>query len=86
MTGSGVVLGEESQSALTPDDDTAAVARISSPALRVFNPGARLVYTYEIYNASVPVDTRVTVWHNGRPLFSAPPSTLAAPQKSLCVH
>ena len=79
---SGVVLGEESQSALTPDDDTAAVARISSPALRVFNPGARLVYTYEIYNASVPVDTRVTVWRNGRPFFSAPPSTLAASPKA----
>jgi hypothetical protein len=73
---SGVVLGEESQSALTPDDDMAAVARISSPALRVFNPGARLVYTYEIYNAVAPVDTRVTIWRNGRPFFSAPPATL----------
>ena len=79
---SGVVLGEESQSALTPDEDMAAVARLSSPALRVFNPGARLVYTYEIYNAAVPVDTRVTVWRNGRPFFSAPPSTLAAAPKA----
>jgi VWFA-related protein len=79
---SGVVLGEENQSALTPGDDTATVARISSPALRVFNPGARLVYTYEIYNAAVPVDTRVTVWRNGRPFFSAPPSTLAAAPKA----
>jgi hypothetical protein len=73
---SGVVLGEESQSTLTPDDDTAAVARISSPALRVFRPGARLVYTYEIYNAVAPVDTQVTVWRNGQPFFSAPPATL----------
>ncbi len=73
---SGVVLGEESQSVLTPGDDTAAVARISSPALRVFSPGARLVYTYEIYNAAAPVDTRVTVWRNGQPFFSAPPATL----------
>ena len=79
---SGVVLGEESQSALTPDDETAAAARISSPALRVFAPGARLVYTYEIYNAAAPVDTRVTVWRNGRPFFGAPPSTLAAPPKA----
>ena len=79
---SGVVLGEESQSPVTPDDDTAAAAQISSPALRVFAPGARLVYTYEIYNALVPVDTRVTVWRNGRPFFSAPPSTLAPAAKA----
>jgi VWFA-related protein len=78
---SGVVLGEESQSSLALDDATAAVARISSPALRVFKPGARLVYTYEIYNAVSPVDTRVTVWRDGRPYFSAPPSTLTAPAK-----
>jgi hypothetical protein len=58
-------------------EDTVGAAQISSPALRVFAPGARLVYTYEIYNAPVPVDTRVTVWRNGRPFFSAPPSTLA---------
>ncbi|MBK5298994.1 MAG: VWA domain-containing protein [Vicinamibacteria bacterium] len=73
---SGVVLGEESQSAMAPGDETAAVAQISSPALRVFAPGARLVYTYEIYNAAAPVDTRVTVWRDGRPYFSAPPATL----------
>jgi len=73
---SGVVLGEESQSALTPGDETTAVASASSPVLRVFAPGARLVYTYEIYNAAAPVDTTVTLWRNGRPFFSAPPSTL----------
>ena len=50
---SGVVLGEESPVRADTRDDTAAVARISSPALRVFSPGARLVYTYEIYNAAV---------------------------------
>jgi VWFA-related protein len=73
---SGVVLGEESQAVATPGDEMATVARISSPALRVFAPGARLVYTYEIYNAAVPVDTTVTVWRDGRPYFSAPPATL----------
>ena len=52
------------------------MARISSPALRVFEPGARLVYTYEIYNATVPVETTVIVWRDGRPFFSAPPATL----------
>ena len=66
---SGVVLGEESQAVATPGDEMATMARISSPALRVFAPGTRLVYTYEIYNAAVPVDTTVTVWRDGRPLF-----------------
>ena len=74
---SGVVLGEESQAVATPRDEMATVARISSPALRVFTPGTRLVYTYEIYNAVAPVDTTVTVWRDGRPYFSAPPATLA---------
>ena len=74
-------LAKRASPSLTPDEETAAVARISSPALRVFSPGARLVYTYEIYNAVAPVDTRVTVWRDGRPYFSAPPSTLTAPAK-----
>lgn len=73
---SGIVVGEESQAALTPDDDTAAEGHSSHPALRVFRPGSRIVYTYEIYNAPASVESRVAIWRDGRPYFAAPPATL----------
>jgi VWFA-related protein len=76
---SGVVLGEEVRGAATPEAGGAAFAQASNPAFRVFEPGARLVYSYEIYNAAVPVETRVVVWRDGRPVFSAPPATLVPP-------
>ena len=77
---SGVVLGEEVRDAAADTGD-ATLSRDSDPALRIFNQGARLVYSYEIYNANVPVETRVVVWRDGKPFFSAPPSTIVAPTK-----
>ena len=47
----------------------------------MFAPGARLVYSYEVYNAAVPVETRVVVWRDGKPFFSAPPATIVPPAK-----
>jgi VWFA-related protein len=76
---SGVVLAEERATAGTEATASGAPAGVSSPALRVFNPGARLVFSYEIYNAAVPVEARVAVWRNGRPLFTAPPTTIVPP-------
>lgn len=76
---SGIVLGEEVHGQATAEAGNATLARVSSPALRVFEPGARLVYSYEIYNARVPVETRVVVWRDGKPYFSAPPATVVPP-------
>jgi VWFA-related protein len=78
---SGVVLGEQVIGGATPQDDRGALAKVSSPALRVFEPGASLVYSYEIYNAVGPIETRVVVWRDGKPFFSAPPVTLVPPVK-----
>ena len=78
---SGVLLGEEVRGAAQPETGVATLAQVSSPAQRVFDQGARLVYSYEIYNATVPVETRVVVWRDGKPFFSAPPSTLVPPLK-----
>lgn len=77
---SGVVLGEQLPEAAS-DSGGATLAPVSSPALRVFRPGARLVYSFGIYNAAVPVETRVAIWREGKLLFNAPPSTLAPPTK-----
>lgn len=78
---SGVVLGEEARDATAPASGDATLSRDSNPALRVFAPGARLVYSYEIYNARVPIETRVVVWREGTPFFSAPPATIVPPLK-----
>ena len=78
---SGVVLGEEMRGSAGPEVDDATLAQASSPAFRVFDQGARLVYSYEIYNATVPVETRVVVWRDGKPFFSAPPSTVVPPRR-----
>lgn len=78
---SGVVLGEEAQASTPAEGDRAALGQMSSPALRVFTQGARLVYSYEIYNAAGPVETRVVVWRDGKPFFSAPPVTVDPPVK-----
>lgn len=81
FTLSGVVLGEEVRDATAPATGDATLSRDSNPALRVFGPGARLVYSYEVCNAAVPVETRVVVWRDGKPFFSAPPSTIVPPLK-----
>ena len=73
---SGVVLGEESQAAPTPDDGTATVARVSNPALRVFDRARAWSTPTRSTTPPSPVDTTVVVWRDGRPFFSAPPSTL----------
>lgn len=74
---SGIVLGEES--AGLPGDEAPAAATTTGPALRVFTPGTRLVYAYEVYNAGAPANARATVWRDGKPLFTTPASTLAIP-------
>jgi VWFA-related protein len=74
---SGIVLGEESVGLL--DEEGAAPAPTSGPALRVFTPGTRLVYAYEVYNAGAPANACATVWRDGQPVFTTPPATLAIP-------
>jgi len=77
---SGIVLGEETIG--VPGEDAAAPAPTAGPALRVFSPGTRLVYAYEVYNAGAPANARATVWRNGKVLFTTPASTLAIPAKA----
>lgn len=82
---SGLLLGEESGGARTlqtPQDGHAEASGGANPALRVFERGTRLVYACEIYNAKGPVETRVSVWRNGRPFFVAAPAVLQPPQST----
>ena len=77
---SGIVLGEESIG--VPGENAAAAAPTTGPALRVFSPGTRLVYAYEVYNAGASASARAVVWRDGKPFFTTPVSTLAIPAKA----
>jgi VWFA-related protein len=69
---SGIVLHEEHGVAdpmtLTP-----------TQALRVYGPGTRLTYAYEIYNPSAQVETAISLWRGSDRVFQAPPDRLARP-------
>ena len=60
--------GEADQIALTP-----------AQSIRVYRPGTRLSYAYEIYNASTVVEVAASIRRGTERVFATPPSTLALP-------
>lgn len=76
---SGIVLrsddGTVSQAGATPDQ----IVLTPAQALRVYPPGTRLSYVYEIYNAISPVQATTTIWRGTEKVFAAPPDTLVNP-------
>jgi hypothetical protein len=76
---SGIVLrsetsGEGGQSSV-PDDISVTPAQ----ALGVYQPGTRLSYAYEIYNAAAPVQSVTTVWRGAQQILAVEPATLTPP-------
>ena len=84
FTISGVLLAEAhdpgagSDAHADIDDATAPSPETprADPTRRVFAPGDRLVYTYEIYNAREVVEAAPSVWHDGIRVFAAPADRL----------
>jgi VWFA-related protein len=76
---SGIVLrsddGTVSQAGAAPDQ----IVLTPAQALRVYRPGTRLSYVYEIYNAISPVQASTTIWRGTEKVFAAPPDTLVNP-------
>jgi hypothetical protein len=60
---SGILLGPESATANSskPAEGLDTSGLLKQQAHRVFKPGTRLSYAYEIYNATSPVHTSVTI-------------------------
>ena len=58
--------------------DADQLALTSAQALRVFRPGTRLSYTYEIYNAAT-VQAATSLWRGTERVFAAEPETLERP-------
>ena len=74
---SGIVLHPQDGPAL---DSAAGQASVSpAQALRVYPPGTRLAYAYEIYNASGVVRSVATVWRGVENVLTAPPASLTPP-------
>ena len=64
---------------ITLSDDPALVDIAQGAALQAVRSGSTLIYTYEIYNASAPVQSAVSVWRGRERVFDAPPDTLTPP-------
>jgi hypothetical protein len=77
FTLSGLLLAEDRDSSAAMGSAAGPVRSTpGDPTRREFNPGDRLVYTYEIYNAREAVETTPSVWHDGDCIFTAPVETL----------
>ena len=76
---SGIVLrsddGTVSPAAGGPDQ----IVLTPAQAVRVYPPGTRLSYAYEIYNATTSVQSTTTIWRGTEKVFAAAPDTLAPP-------
>jgi hypothetical protein len=59
---------------ITLSDDPALVDIAQGAALQAVRSGSTLIYTYEIYNASAPVQSAVSVWRGRERVFDAPPT------------
>ena len=76
---SGIVLRADADGGsggLTAED---GITLTPAQALRVYHPGTRLSYAYEIYNADTPVLAATSIWSGSRKILSAPPDTLTPP-------
>ncbi|MEO6238107.1 MAG: VWA domain-containing protein [Vicinamibacterales bacterium] len=75
---SGIVLRrEEDGAAAAAGSDRLAVT--PAQAVRIFPPGSRLSYAYEIYNATTMVRSAPSIWRGPEQVFSPAPDTLTVP-------
>jgi hypothetical protein len=75
---SGIVLRRDEGTASGAADRLALTA---AHALRVYPPGTRLSYAYEIYNAAQTVQATTSIWRGTERIFAAPPDNLVVPRE-----
>ncbi len=66
--GTDAAAGSGAQLMLTP-----------AQAVRLYAPGSRLSYAYEIYNATRPVQATMSIWRGTEKVLAVPPDSLAPP-------
>ena len=76
---SGIVLRSDDGTASQASAGPEQIVLTPAQALRVYRPGTRLSYVYEVYNATSPVQATTTIWRGTEKVFAAPPDTLVNP-------
>ena len=76
---SGLVLRAGERTGLNESIDSDRFSVRPADALRVYAPGTRLSYSYEIYNAGTAVQALTSLWRGTEKLTSLPSDTLVPP-------
>ena len=76
---SGIVLRSGDRTATQAVGDVDEISLTPAQALRVYRPGTRLSYAYEIYNVSTTVDVAATIYRGTEKVFAVAPNTLPLP-------
>ena len=76
---SGIVLRHAETVASGMPDHPDQVLLTPAQALRIYPPGSRLSYAYEIYNATTPVKAAMSIWRGAERVLAVAPDTLAPP-------
>jgi VWFA-related protein len=76
---SGIVLGSDDRKASQAQGEADRIALTPAQSLRVYRPGTRLSYAYEIYNASTVVDVAASIHRGTERVFATAPNTLVLP-------
>jgi VWFA-related protein len=76
---SGIVLRRAETVASGVSDQSDQVLLTPAQALRIYPPGSRLSYAYEIYNATTPVKAAMSIWRGAERVLAVAPDTLAPP-------
>jgi VWFA-related protein len=76
---SGIVLRSEDGSVSALSGGADQIALTPAQALRVYRPGTRISYAYEIYNATTSVQAAPSIWRGTERVFAAAPDTLIVP-------
>jgi hypothetical protein len=76
---SGIVLRSDDRTASQASGEADQIALTPAQALRVYRPGTRLSYAYEIYNASGVVEVAASIHRGTEQVFATPPNTLVLP-------
>ena len=76
---SGIVLRSAETAASDVSDQSDQVLLTPAQAVRIYPPGSRLSYAYEIYNATTPVKAAMSIWRGAERVLAVAPDTLVPP-------
>jgi VWFA-related protein len=76
---SGIVLRSAETVPSGVSDQSDQVLLTPAQALRIYPPGSRLSYAYEIYNATTPVKATMSIWRGAERVLAVAPDTLVPP-------